>query len=469
MAEIAERISRATGKPFTPGPVAPSYPNVNYAWYSVGVLVVAYTFSFIDRQILSLLVGPMRRDLQITDTEVSLLQGFIFAIFYTLFGLPIGRMVDSRSRVTIISLGIFFWSLMTGLCGVARVYWQLLLFRTGVGVGEAALSPAAYSLIADSFPPKRIGLALGIYSMGIYIGAGLALVIGAEVVRLVSQGGNVSVPLLGDVYTWQVVFFVVGLPGVLVAIWARTLREPQRHGVKMAVEGATEASSVSLSETIGYIMRNAPAFLCMTLLSSFNSLASYAAGAWVPTFFVRTYGWSVVDAGRWYGWETIIFGVSGVLAGGVAGDFMRSRGFRSGRIMVMTVGSALMLPCAALFPLLGDANSALLLLAPSIFFSTVVFGTAPSALQEMMPNQMRGVASALSLFILNLIGLGLGPTAVALVTDYVFHDDKMLRYSLAYVSIATLIVSVLFGLAALRPYARSLETVERWKAQHVGY
>jgi MFS family permease len=161
-----------------------AYPPVGYSWYVVGILTVAYVFSFIDRQILNLLVGPIRRDLQISDTEMSLLMGFSFAVFYTFFGIPLGRLADTRSRRALITGGIVLWSLMTAACGLARNFVHFLLLRMGVGVGEAALSPSAYSLIADYFPRENRATALSVYSMGIYIGSGLAYLLGGLVVKV---------------------------------------------------------------------------------------------------------------------------------------------------------------------------------------------------------------------------------------------------------------------------------------------
>lgn len=445
------------------------YPNPAYAWYVVGVFVLAYTFSFIDRQILSLLVGPMKRDLVISDTEMSLLQGLAFAAFYTVMGLPIGRLVDRRNRVGIISVGVFFWSLMTALCGTAKVYWQLFLYRIGVGVGEAALSPAAYSVISDYFPPNRLGIAIGVYGMGVYIGAGLALVIGAEVIGMVSNGGDFILPVLGHVYTWQIVFFIVGLPGLLVALWVRTIREPERRGHlrrETGADGVERDAEVPLGEVLAYLRANAASFLAMNFCFAFLAMMAYGIAAWVPTFFVRTHGWNVVDAGRWYGWIIVIFGTAGVVAGGAIGDLVRSWGYRNGRIIVMACTGLVTLPFAAAFPLVDNAMLALALLAPASFFATFTTGVGPSALQEMMPNQMRGFASALSGFIVNLIGLGLGPTSIALVTDFVFKDEQMLRYSLACVPPVILIVGAAIGFLALKPYLKSLDYLEHWSAQH---
>jgi MFS family permease len=257
--EVASEVEEELHHPHKPAGAEKPYPNQVYAWYVVGILVLAYTFSFIDRQILSLLVGPMKRDLGISDTQMSLLQGFAFAVFYCLAGLPIGRMVDSRKRVNIISIGVFVWSVMTALCGTAHAYWQLFLYRMGVGVGEAALSPAAYSMIADYFPPKRLGFALGVYGMGVYIGAGLALIIGAAVIGLVSSGGDIVVPLFGEVYAWQLTFFVVGLPGILIALWVWTVREPERRGYmrkEIAEDGTETAVEVPVSEVFAYMRVN---------------------------------------------------------------------------------------------------------------------------------------------------------------------------------------------------------------------
>ena len=199
-----------------------------YAWYVVAVLMLAYVCSFVDRQVLALMVPAVRRDLGISDTQMSLLMGLSFALFYSILGLPIGRLADRSSRRRIIVWGIAVWSVMTALCGAARNYWQLFLARMGVGVGEAALSPPAYSLIADYFPKDRLGTAIGVYSLGIYLGSGLAMMLGGWVTGRVAAAAMWTLPLIGEVRPWQAVFFVIGLPGLLLALWVGTLREPAR-------------------------------------------------------------------------------------------------------------------------------------------------------------------------------------------------------------------------------------------------
>ncbi|MBX3497242.1 MAG: MFS transporter [Parvibaculum sp.] len=445
------------------------YPNAIYAWYVVAVLVLAYTFSFIDRQILSLLVGPIKRDLGISDTQMSLLQGFAFAAFYCVAGLPIGRLVDRYHRFNIIALGVFVWSIMTALCGTARSFLMLFVFRAGVGVGEAALSPAAYSIIADYFPPKRLGFALGVYGMGVYIGAGLALIIGAAVIALVSEGGSATLPLIGEIYAWQITFLVVGLPGILVALWVWTLREPERRGhirQEVGTDGVSRRVEVPVAEVFGYMGKNWRTMVPLNLCYALSAMMAYGVAAWIPTLFVRTHGWSYPEAGFWYGIIIVIFGTSGVIAGGWMGDFLTGKGIRNGRMMVCAFTGLAAFPFTVAYPLLDDPWIALLLLCPSTFFATFTTGAGPSALQELMPNQMRGFASAVLIFVVTIIGLGLGPTSIALVTDYVYGDEMMLRYSLAVVPAIVLTLAITAGLLGLRPYIGSLDYLKRWSAEN---
>lgn len=190
------------------------YPSSARAWATVAILMVAYVLSFVDRQILNLLVEPIRRDLAINDTQMSLLMGLSFALFYTVCGIPLGRVADTRSRRWLIAVGILFWSAATAACGMAKMYWQFLLCRIGVGVGEAALSPAAYSLIADSFPAERRATAISVYSMGVYLGSGLAFLVGGLVIQFASAQGDVTLPVLGEVRPWQLIFLILGVAGV---------------------------------------------------------------------------------------------------------------------------------------------------------------------------------------------------------------------------------------------------------------
>jgi MFS family permease len=434
------------------------YPSPRYSWYVVGVLTLVYVFSFIDRQILSLLVRPLRRDLQITDTEVSILMGFSFAVFYTFCGIPLGRLADTRSRRSIIAAGLVFWSAFTGLCGLARNFAQMLLFRVGVGVGEAALSPSAYSLITDYFPKEKLGTAISVYSMGIYIGAGMSYLLGGIVVRFASAQEAWILPLVGAVRPWQVIFLAVGLPGILVTPLVYSIREPLRRGI------ARHASAVPARESFAYMLENKRTFLCHTIGFGLLSLTSYASGAWVPEFFRRNYHWDIPHTGIVYGSLVIVFGSLGIVGAGKIADVLRARGILQANMLVGMWVALIGIPVSCLLYLAPSAGWATLWLAPGCLMAAAPFGISAAAIQQMMPNPMRGQASAVYLFIINMIGLGLGPTAVALCTQYLFRRDDAVNYSLLVVHLLALSLAAILLGGGLKPFLRSLERLNRWTA-----
>jgi MFS family permease len=434
------------------------YPSPRYSWYVVGVLTLVYVFSFIDRQILSLLVRPLRRDLQITDTQVSILMGFSFAVFYTFCGIPMGRLADTRSRRSIIAAGLVFWSAFTGLCGLARNFAQMLLFRVGVGVGEAALSPSAYSLITDYFPKEKLGTAISVYSMGIYIGAGMSYLLGGIVVRFASAQEAWILPLVGAVRPWQVIFLAVGLPGILVTPLVYSIREPLRRGI------ARHASAVPARESFAYMLENKRTFLCHTIGFGLLSLTSYASGAWVPEFFRRNYGWDIPHTGIVYGSLVIVFGSLGIVGAGKIADKLRARGVLHANMLVGMWVALIAIPVSCLLYLAPSAGWATLWLAPGCLMAAAPFGIAAAAIQQMMPNPMRGQASAVYLFIINMIGLGLGPTAVAVCTQYLFRRDDAVNYSLLVVHLVALSLAAILLGGGLKPFCRSLERLNRWTA-----
>ncbi|HLK19594.1 MAG TPA: MFS transporter [Bryobacteraceae bacterium] len=443
----------------TPQSTEPPYPSRRYAWYVVGVLTLVYVFSFIDRQILSLLVRPLRRDLGITDTQVSILMGFSIAVFYTICGIPLGRLADTRSRRSIVAGGLVFWSIFTSLCGVARNFMQMLLCRIGVGVGEAALSPSAYSLITDYFPREQLGTAIGVYSMGIYIGAGLSFLLGGIVIRLASVKDAWILPLVGEVRPWQVIFLAVGLPGILVAPLIYTIREPVRRGL------LRQASSVPAAEAFRYMLEQKGTFLCHTLGFGLLALASYASSAWVPEYFRRSFHWDIPHIGIVYGSLVIVFGSLGVAGAGKIADLLRKRGILNANMRVGMWIALIGIPVCLLLYLAPSSGWATLWLAPGCIVAAAPFGIAPAAIQQMMPNSMRGQASAVYLFIINLIGLGLGPTAVALCTQYVFKRDDAVNLSLLAVQVTAMSLGAILLGSGLKPFLRSLERLGRWTSE----
>jgi MFS family permease len=437
-----------------------AYPSGGYAWYVVGVLTLAYIVSFIDRQILSLLVGPIQRDLGIGDTQLSLLMGLSFAVFYTLFGIPLGRLADTRSRRMIISVGIAFWSVMTAGCGLVKRFWELALMRMGVGVGEAALSPSAYSLIADYFPPARRATAMSVYSMGIYIGAGLAYILGGMVVEFATEQQSFQIPLVGSIRSWQMVFLLVGLPGLPVALLLLTVREPVRKGLGRAKDGSAHVATIQ--ETWMYIRDNAATFVYLNLGVALVTLNSYGGSGWIPTFFVRRHGWLPGQTGMVYGAIVAICGTLGIVCGGWLADRWSRAGRSDSTLLVACLGTAGWLPFGLSYPLVPSGEWAAVLLCPASFFISMPFGVAPAAIQRMMPNTMRAQATAVYLFVINLIGLGFGPTVVATLTDHVFRDKGAVHYSLFAVGAASHSAAAVLIWLGLSKYRRSLEYLREW-------
>lgn len=422
-------------------------PSARYAWYVVGVLCLAYVFALLDRQVLSLLVAPMRADLGLSDTQVSLLQGFSFAVLYAAFGLLLGRLADTGNRRALIGGGMALWSGFTTACGLAQRYWQLLVLRMGVGLGEATLAPAAYSLLADYFPAERRATGFSVFSMGIYVGVGLASVLGGLVVQYSVGGGAPVLPLLGALRPWQLVFVAIGLPGLLVALLLVTVREPRRHG---------EAPAVPLRAVVAHARAHLATFASVILGISLISLANYGAAAWMPSVFIRDHGWSIARAGVFQGIVAGVGGAIGIVAGGAIADRMERRGRRDAYPRVAAVTALLLLPCGTVYLVMPTGVLAGAAFVPLGLLAAVPFGVGPAAVQQLVPPTMRGQAIAVYLFLINLIGLGAGPTAVALLTDHWFRDDRAVNLSLllvaavAYVGAAILLWRGLPRFAASR-------------------
>lgn len=435
-----------------------STPNLRYAWYVVAVLMLAYISSFIDRQVLTLLVKPLKRDFNVTDTQVGLLIGFSFAIFYTFLGIPIGRMADRKNRKRIIVWGITIWSIMTALCGVTGSYNQLFVARVGVGIGEAALSPAAYSLITDLFPRQKLGTALGIYNIGVYLGSGLSILLVALILKLVSVEGTWSIPFFGDIYPWQSVFFIVGIPGLLiVALIAFTIKEPERQNASKA--------AVSTQEVKRYFAANRPAILCLFFGIAFMAFGSYATTSWTPTLLVRHYGLTEAQAGLLLGSIVTVFSTGGVIVGGRYSDRLTQQGKADAKMRVgfigMSIGLFLALVVLIFFTLTpAPIQGFVVLLALCCFATSMPYGAATAAVQEMIPAPMRATFSALFLFVVNLLGLGGGPLMVGLLNDKLFHDPNQVHLSFAITLVMATGLSCFLLYTGLKPFVQSIENAK---------
>lgn len=417
---------------------SPPWPAPSYAWYVTALLTLGYTISFVDRQVLNLLVEPIRIDLGVNDTQVSLLQGLGFVIPYVLMSLPLGRLVDVVKRVYVLLGGVVVWSVMTAVCGLTRTYPQLLLARAGVGGGEAALTPAAWSLLADYFPPEKLARPISVFLMGPYLGGGLALILGGQIIDWVASGGGIDWPVLRDLAPWQLVFVLVGLPGLALAALLLTVREP----VRRSADAAGPSTPVTVRETIAYLRSRWRLYLAIYLGVSLLVVVLYALQSWVPTLLIRNYGWTLGDAGRTYGLIALVFGSLGVLSGPWLARRLARR-YGDAMLRVAVVASVLVVPFGAAAPLMPSAALALTGIAIASYIVSSPLALVATVLQTVTPNRMRGSVAGLYVLAVNILGLGLGPTIVAALTDFVFRDPAALRYSLA------LTVAVVGPLAAL--------------------
>jgi MFS family permease len=418
------------------------------AWWALAVMMALYTSSFIDRSIIGLLVAPIRRDLQISDTGVSLLQGFSFALFYTVLGLPAGRLADKGSRKWLIACGAGLWSLATALCGVAHSYIQLFFARMGVGVGEATLTPSAHSLLADLFPRDQQAKAISIYQTGISMGQGFALLIGGFVIHLVSGMPEVSVPVVGQVRSWQMVFVVIGAPGLLLALLALTIREPARRMLKSDVP--------SIREAWAFMARNKRAFGCWIFGTAMFATVTFGFPAWMPTVLIRKFGMTASEVGAIYGAMVLLLGPIGGISAGALTDYLFRRGIHDAHWRVIVGLGVAAMPFAIAAPLVDNRDLALVCLGAEILLMNV--GGVNGAAQVMaVPPRLRGQMTAIYFFVSALLGFGLWPTFVALLTDRVYRSDAAVGLSLATACIVAMPLAVILLAFARRPFVAAMQ------------
>jgi MFS family permease len=405
-----------------------SYPNAAYAGYVVAVLFAATLLSQLDRQLPALLVRPLKQEFGISDTAFSLLQGYGFAIFYTLAGLPLGRFVDRGNRRNLIFVGLLFWSLATGLFAFAQNYTHLVLARVGVGIGEAVLAPAAYSLIADYIEPSRRGRALAAYYVSLSIGSGASLLLGGWLLGVIPHQG-LEIAGLGVFSSWRAAFLVAAVPGApLALVLLLTLREPTRREVTNA---PTTGTAPSVGDFVRYLRQHSATFLRVLTYPTLLSIIGYGVLAWAPAQFDRRFAIPPARSGMVIGIVVAAAGGIGTLLSGFLSDHWSKRSVSAARLRVAFVGVVLLPVPAVLWPLVGTPSLAYALLFLTVFSLSIAQSAAPALIQSVVPNRMRGQAIASYLLLAGLLGIGLGPTLVALLTDFVFKNNSALRYSLA--------------------------------------
>jgi MFS family permease len=431
-----------------------------YAWYVSVVFAVFYALSFVDRQVIAILVSPMKSELELSDLQISYLGGLSFVTFYVLFGLVMGRLVDTYNRKRILWVSIVIWTFATTLSAGASRFWQLLILRMGVGLGESVLGPCTYSMLADMFPRHRLATAISVACTGAAVGAGLAYLGGAVALGwatdLAGTDGYVELPLIGMYAPWRVVFLAVGIPGLLLSAILLTIREPRRGGVHASASPAKTAA-VPVSEVFAYACAHWRVYAFLYLGIGFVSINVYGGGLWDIVFFERRYGWSPARSGIYYGFVVVIAQMIGSLCGGLVADYLSKKRSRDMKVAVLAAGAFICIGFRAAYPFMPSFETALMLIAPAVFLTAAPFGILAAAVQLVSPVNMRGQMSALYALVQGMVGMGVGPTLVAFFTEEVFRDLNKIGHSLAITgTIAQSIATVLF-LLAVKPYRDAVE------------
>lgn len=395
-----------------------------YPWYVVGVLILLLLFSYLDRQIIILLIDPIRHDLGITDVQVSLLTGPAFAICFAICGLPLGWVADKFSRRWLIFWGVTFWGLATAACGLARTFGTLFIGRCAVGAGEASLIPAAYSTVSDTFPPRKLAFASSVLAIGSPLGVGLSFMIGGLIVSIATQSGTVILPIVGEVKAWQAVFLAVGLPGPFLALLIFTIREPERRA-SITATGAPEATDIMafVREHKGYLGNYIPGYVAL-------AMGVYAVQTWAPIYLSRVFGWSSAQVGFAFGPIIATSIILALLGGGAVVDYFYRRGMTDAHIRLYAIASLICIPIVILSVAAGHP---LVFLAALFVWQALISGFSPAgtaAINIISPSRFRARFQALFLFCSTLIGYSFGSLFVAMLSQYVFKDDKMVGWSL---------------------------------------
>jgi len=376
------------------------YERPSYRYYVLAVLTLVYAFNFIDRQLLVILQEPIKAELGLSDTQLGLLTGFAFAVFYVVCGIPIARWADKGVRRSIVALALTVWSFMTAISGLTQNYIQLLLARVGVGVGEAGGSPPAHSMISDIFTRQHRATALAIYSVGIYIGI---------------LGGFMLGGWVAEFFGWRRAFFVVGVPGILLAILLRfTVREPLRGWS----EGTTNQvhAAPTLAE-VGQLLWSRHSFRHIAAAASLQAFIIYGIGNWLPSFFLRSHDIGIGQLGTWMALTTGFGGGIGSFFGGWVADRLGAKDSR----WYLWAPALLMTMTAPLLVVLLNTDSlytALLLVAPFNFLTAAYLGAVLAVSHNLVWLRMRALTSAILFFIINLVGMGLGPLSVGAMSDF---------------------------------------------------
>jgi MFS family permease len=410
----------------------------------VAILLVVYTIAYLDRQIVSLLVEPLKADLAISDVQLSFLQGFAFVLFYTVCGLPIGFLVDRYSRKLIVIVGLLTWSIASAGAAFADSYGELLAARFVVGAGEAALLPAAYSMLGDAFPAGKLSRAMSVFSLGAIAGGALALSAGGQIAGYATDLGGMTVPGLGRFEPWQMVFLLIGSLGLPGALLLLGLREPARSRTGHANGAGTDENVGTL-----HFRTHWRFYLCHFAGFALLCMLMAASSAWQPAFIQRTFGWGIREVGSVLGALHLVGGIAGMLGSGALADWLQARGHADAHLRIYVFA----MPAIVVAALAAYASGTLWIALSGIAMISVMapfIAVAASGLALGTPPDRRGIASAAFLFVYNIVGFGAGPTVAAwLASQMPAPGDLGTALALMFVVISP--IAILLFLGGLRP------------------
>ena len=434
------------------------WPSPFQAWFSVAVIGLTVMTLFGNAAMIGLLMQSIKLDLQLTDTQVSLVVGFAASAFTAFASLPVSRLVDTTSRRLIIGVGMLLVGCGSFVTGLVTTFGGLFLARMAAGLGGAGHGPACYSLLADNFPPAKLPKAIAFMNFGFTTGSALATLLGAALIAALSSAPVVEVPLLGVMKPWQFVFILLAVPDLVLGVLALTaMKEPARRGV---IQGAA-AVVPPLREVIGFLWARRAAFGPMFLGLAINCVAMGAV-AWAAPFYQRTYGWSPVQYGFYSGLTMLLVAPFALAFGGWLAERWAKAGRDDANMRVVLLAALLHAPFAMVYALMPSPQLALACSSASAVLTLIGAGPQNAALQVILPNAMRGQVTALYLFLFTMIGFGISPTVIALITDYVFQDEMKLRYSIALLQFMLAPAAVYVFWRGLKGYAAAVADTRSW-------
>lgn len=416
------------------------YDKPKAAYYALGMLTLVYAFNFIDRQLLAILQESIKADLSLSDSQLGLLTGFAFAIFYVTAGIPIARWADHANRRNIVAGSLFIWSFMTALSGMVQNYTQLVLARIGVGIGEAGGSPPSHSMISDIFPPNRRATALGFYSTGVSFGILFGFLFGGW---------------LNEYFGWRTAFLVVGIPGVFLSgLIMLTLREPTRGLIE---QKTVTAESVPLKKVIQTLWESRT-FRHLSLAASLNAFSGYSTASWTASFMIRSHEMSTGELGTWLAIIIGLCGAIGVFFGGMAADWLSPRDKRW-YMWLPAISGFIAVPFMVAVYLADTPYVALSMMMIPGLLHQVYLGNTLATTHNLVGLKMRATSSAILFFILNIIGLGCGPFLVGVLSDQLSasHGADSLRLAMLYLLPAVMFWSACHFYFASKHLRKDLE------------